>query len=106
MLSTQRVNTMVAITATTNGGKPNSEKERNDYQTDKVVLKVGTHDGCGGMIMYASQFVEIRDHGKDTLGPSQCREKVKCTCSKCKLKFNPYFLLYRDQVIAWRERTD
>lgn len=106
MLSPQRVNQMVVALAATESGKPNSEKECNDCRTDKVVLKVGTHDGCGGKIMYVSQFVEDRDHRKDICGPSLSREKAKCTCSKCKLKFNPYFPFYRDQVTLRREPTD
>ncbi len=106
MLSPQRVNQLIVATAMIDDGKPKSEKERNDRNTEDVVLKVGTHDGCGGKIIYVSQFIEYRNDGKAVGGPSQSREKVKCTCCKCKLKFNPYFPVYRDQVTAWRERTD
>lgn len=105
MLSPQRVNLMIVAVAAIEKGKPESTNERKDRQKQKLVLTVGTHEGCGGKIIYVSRLtadkrLNIREY------PTQTREDAKCSCCKCKLQFNPYFPVYRDQVTARRERTD
>lgn len=104
MLSPQRVNPMIATGAAIEKGQPEQTNECTDRQKQKLVLTVGTHEGCGGKIMYVSRLVadkrlNIREY------PTQTREDAKCSCRKCKLQFNPYFPIYRDQVTAQRERT-
>ncbi len=106
MLSPQRVNPMTVAQAAVESGKPHPTNEPTSRHAEKLVLKVGTHQGCGGSIVYVSQFLEVCDRGKNICGPNQPREKAKCACKKCKLHFNPYFPVYRIQVTAWRERTD
>ena len=105
MLSPLWVNPVIVARATIEDGKPNPINERTVRHTEKVVLKVGTHEGCGGKIIYVSRLtadkrLNIREY------PTQTREDAKCSCRKCKLQFNPYFPVYRDQVTAQRERTD
>lgn len=92
-----------------------------DRENGKLALNVGVHEGCGGLIIYESQFVEdtkpmrpadlYRELGCTCrkpipiMGPHPKVEKVKCSCRKCRLKFNPYFSLYRDQVLLFRKCT-
>lgn len=84
-----------------------SERAKHEREYCKVKLKVGIHSGCKGEIQYTSEFRMACSAGEMRIGGSNpVREDVKCTCIKCGVMFNPYFSVYRDQVTAWRERTD
>lgn len=82
------------------------QREASEHrQTESVDIPVGVHEGCDGEIHYRSSFGYAGDIRNMRIGGQNPLEEArKCRCTKCGTLFDPDFALYRDQLLAHRNR--
>ncbi len=81
------------------------QKAMERQQTEDVELTVGTHESCGGPIIYKSSFrLACRPREVRFGGRNPTEEVMSCSCAQCGQSYDPLFPPYRNQLEAHRNR--